>query len=353
MSSPAPVRPDEKDLARVLSEYALGPARSVERIESGHINESFRVRLEGRSVLLQWINHHVFPRAGEIQDNVEQVLSLLDRTNACAHPQLLQTPDGRSRVETTVGLWRGFEWLDGYRTLTRPGNPAEAWSAGQALGRFLAALVDLPPGALHDTLPGFHDLGVRLAELDAVRAHAATGADHAAEVLAEVDAGRDAFLDAVTDGAERVIHGDPKFTNILLPAAGSDAGPVVVDLDTLMPGRLVLDLGDFLRSAASAGDEDDPASAGVDDVALFAAARGFGTGLGHCEEDPRALASGPGYMSFMLAVRFLADHLAGDRYFRVRLPGQNLDRARTQLALAAAFDSRRERLAEVLARTCG
>jgi aminoglycoside phosphotransferase (APT) family kinase protein len=260
---------------------------------------------------------------------------------------------GRARQETTVGLWRGFEWLEGRRTLERPGSAAQARAAGHALGRFLAALEHLPPDALHETLPGFHDLGTRLAELDAVRESPLVGRDGAAQVLATVDARREAFLEAVSDGPVRVIHGDPKFTNILLPAAGAEAEPVVVDLDTLMPGRLVLDLGDFLRSAASAGDEDAPGAAGVDDAALSAAAEGFGAGLGRCGEDPRALAAGPGHMSFMLAVRFLADHLRGDRYFRVRRPGQNLDRARTQLALASAFESRRQRLAQVLARTCG
>lgn len=335
-----------------MDAYGLGPARSVERLESGHVNESFRVCLEGRSVLLQWINHQVFPRAGEVQDNVERVLLFLDRTGACPHPKLLTTPEGRTRVETTVGLWRGFEWLDGYRTLERPGSRAEARSAGHALGRFLAALRDLPPDALHDALPGFHALRARLAELDAVRDRPGFRHDEAEHVLAAIDTGRDAALKAIGVGPERVIHGDPKFTNILLPPPGVDAEPVVVDLDTLMRGRLALDLGDFLRSAASAGNEDDPVSAGVDDAMLVAAAEGFGAGLGHCEDDPRVLAAGPGHMSFMLAVRFLADHLEGDRYFRTRRPGQNLDRARTQLALAGAFESRRERLAEVLARTC-
>jgi Ser/Thr protein kinase RdoA (MazF antagonist) len=353
MNPGAPLRPDESDLAQVIHDYGLGPVRSVERLESGHINETFRVRLEGRSVLLQWINPHVFPRAGQVQDNVERVLSFLDRTDACPHPKLLTTPRGLERNETTVGLWRAFEWLEGRRTLARPGSAGDARTAGHALGRFLAALAGLPPGALHDTLPGFHDLDVRLAELDTARDCPAADRDGARELLAEVDARRDAFRESVDAGPDRVIHGDPKFTNILLPAPGIEVEPVVVDLDTLMPGRLVLDLGDFLRSAASAGDEDAPGEAGVDDAALVAGAEGLVAGLGRFDEDPGMLAAGPGHMSFMLAVRFLADHLGGDRYFRVHRPGQNLDRARTQLALASAFDARRRRLAEVLAGACG
>ena len=42
-------------------------------------------------------------------------------------------------------------------------------------------------------------------------------------------------------------------------------------------------------------------------------------------------------MSFMLAVRFLADHLQGDVYFKVASRGDNLLRARSQLRLARRF----------------
>jgi hypothetical protein len=43
-------------------------------------------------------------------------------------------------------------------------------------------------------------------------------------------------------------------------------------------------------------------------------------------------------MSYVIGVRFLADHLRGDSYFRVHRAGHNLDRARAQLALVADYE---------------
>ena len=119
-----------------------------------------------------------------------------------------------------------------------------------------------------------------------------------------------------------------------------------------MIGPLAWDLGDFLRSAASRGNEDDAARASVDDDLLRAGARGFLAGLGEAlsDEDLRACVAAPAHMSFMLGVRFLTDHLDGDRYFRVREAGQNLARAEAQFRLATAFDNLRPVLARVFAR---
>jgi hypothetical protein len=41
---------------------------------------------------------------------------------------------------------------------------------------------------------------------------------------------------------------------------------------------------------------------------------------------------------FELGLRFLTDHLQGDRWFRVSAPGQNLAKARIQFALVADIE---------------
>ena len=109
------------------------------------------------------------------------------------------------------------------------------------------------------------------------------------------------------------------------------------------------------RRAASpvAEDERDLAKVRVD-PRLFEALvagylRGAGTALLARERSELVFASQ--LMTLLLGMRFLADHLAGDRYFRIRRPGQNLDLARTQLALLGDFERQRDALEAIVAKT--
>ena len=127
----------------------------------------------------------------------------------------------------------------------------------------------------------------------------------------------------------RVAHYDAKAANLL---AGLTV--VVVDLDTVMPGSVLWDVGDMVRSSTGTADEDaamvsfdpyryralvDAWLAEVDDLVT--------------EDERAALPRAGPVTTFEQAVRFLTDHLRGDVYFRVTRPGENLDRARNQLDL--------------------
>lgn len=345
-------RPGVEAARGALAAFGLPADATLEAITSGHINESWQVQAAGDAALLQWLNHGVFPDADAVQDNVELVLDHLGhRATGPAVPVLRLMPDGARRLHDGSGLWRAFDWLSGRGVHERPADATMARAAGAALGAVLHGLADLPPARVHPVLARFHDLDGRLADLDAARAQAdAVRLGEADALLARVD-GERAARRAAAPGAERprVLHGDPKFTNFLFPVSG--AGSVaLVDWDTVMVGPLAWDLGDFLRSAASRGGEDDPDASAVDAGLLEAGARGFLEGLGEPlrEAERQDLVAAPAHMAFMLGVRFLTDHLAGDRYFRVRRPRQNLDRARAQFALVDDFDAAHELLRAVV-----
>jgi aminoglycoside phosphotransferase (APT) family kinase protein len=337
----------------VLPAFGVAPDARLAPVTSGHINESWHVRTAEGELLLQWLNGEVFPEPDAVQDNLEAALDHLasHSTDAVVLPRLHWTPDGRRRVHDALGLWRAFRWLPGRAVLERPDDPAQARSAGRALGAALQGLGTMPVERLHAVLAGFHDLGARLAALDAARdAAPAPRLEAARSLLGRVDAARGDRLAAAPDEARpRALHGDPKFTNFLFAAPG--VAVALVDWDTVLAGPLAWDLGDFLRSAASRGGEDRPEAAAVDRELLDAGVSGFLEGLGEPLEAAAlpALAAAPAHMAFMLGVRFLTDHLAGDRYFRVRRPDHNLDRAATQLALADGFDAARGVLVERLA----
>lgn len=359
------LRPGIDAALRIAAEFGLGSPTAIERLASGHINESFAIAVHERRMLLQWINPFVFPDAARVQDNVECVLDhLASVVPEAGYPLLLATGDGRRRVEAEEGLWRAMSWLPDRLTLARPVDAAQARAGAMAVGAFDRALASLPAGRLHDVLHGFHDLRARLHAFDAARAGASPARLRAAKAeLAAVDADREervaAASHAAGSGTLRVIHGDPKFTNVLLPGdpdrGGPDAGAaLLVDYDTVMPGALAHDFGDCLRSAAAAGDEDAQRGSEVRVDCMLAAARGFLQGLlrqsasgpgadsavvpaALLDAERRALAPAPAAMAFMLGVRFLTDWLLNDRYFRIHHPRHNLQRAATQLRLARAF----------------
>jgi Ser/Thr protein kinase RdoA (MazF antagonist) len=271
---------------------------------------------------------------------------------------LVPARDGSLSVRDRAGeAWRCYRFVGGASSHDVPRTPRDAEEAARAFATFQRLLGDLPAPPLAATIPGFHDTPARLAALE--RAIAADRADRAAGARNEIDfalANADvaealAALHRRGRLAERVVHNDTKLNNVLLDDATGTA-VCVIDLDTVMPGLALHDFGDLVRSAAGAAAEDDPEyRRHVVAPELFAAiARGFIDGLGDelsaLERSSLVLAAR--VMTFECGIRFLADHLDGDRYFRVHRPDHNLDRCRTQFALLRSLTERTDELQDLV-----
>ena len=177
---------------------------------------------------------------------------------------------------------------------------------------------------METAIEGFHDLPRYLERFDAL---AKPGI--APEVRA-IDQLRTTFA---PPAARQAIHGDCKVNNLLFHPTRDEA-IAIIDLDTLMPGDPAWDFGDLVRSASTAAET--PSDINFSLPRFERLARGFQTTYGPIE-DPQRFATAPTYMTLMLAVRFLTDHLEGNHYFQVAHPTENLTRARSQLALANLF----------------
>lgn len=332
------------DLAPHLAAlFAIGGAPGrVARHPGGHINDSFRVDAPGGAFLLQRLNPRVFPAAVSVMENVAAVAEhLRGKGGGRWHmPELVGTADGgRWTVDAFGATWRMFRFIEA--TVTETAETTEqAREAGRAFGAFAALLADYDGPPLHETIRGFHDTPRRFAQLeDAARrdprrrlagAHAELDALLAERAVAEVLPG------LVAQGAipVRIAHNDAKIANVLFDGARAVG---VVDLDTVMPGLALHDVGDMIRSMASAAAEDER------DVARVTARPDVIAALleGYLEEaggvlTPRErelLVFAGRVITLEQAARFLADHLGGDLYYRITRAGQNLDRARAQLAL--------------------
>ncbi len=364
-----------KGLPEAITEQFGLEATAVTRYGGGHINDTYLVTgslregpkdsgrpRAGRQYILQRINDTVFTRPVELMENVARVtrhvrrrlederVTDLDRRVLTLIPTVM---GGDWYVDVYGQVWRVFVFVDGATSHEVITHPGQAYQAALAFGHFQRLLADFEGPRLYETIPRFHDTPKRYRDFAAVVAADPVG--RLAEVRREVDwllaqeelAGSMMRLAAEGVLPERITHNDTKLSNVLLDDATGEA-ICVLDLDTVMPGLSLYDFADLCRSGATTVPEDAPDASGVDvDVPMFEAlARGYLEGAGSALEpaERELLVLAGEVMTLEQAYRFLGDHLAGDTYYQVSRDGQNLDRARTQIALVKALQHHEESL---------
>lgn len=361
-----PDLPDLPDLPRrVLDAFDIpGPIQAIAPLGRGLINDTFRVDAGGRCYVLQRINGAVFPDPLRIMANIQA----LDR-HVRQHPDpglrvpaLIPTRAGAACLRAPDGrVWRLSELVDGAVTLARIERPEQAREVGRLLGRFHTLLQGLPLDALGVSLPGFHDSPAYLAAFKAGspsvgEGHPDADVDACIHFVCEREGLVTPLVAARTQGLipVRAVHGDPKLDNMLFDRSGARA-LALIDLDTLQPGLVLHDIGDCLRSCCNRSGESAEGHAvvsfdlGVAEPILQAYAEQTRTWLTPGEvafiQDAIRL------MPFELGLRFLTDHLSGNRYFKVSEPRQNLRKALIQFALVRDVEDKSSRIGELI-QTC-
>jgi Ser/Thr protein kinase RdoA (MazF antagonist) len=305
-------------IERATAALAAGwfEATDVAMLGQGHINDTYQVTAAGRFVL-QRINSFVFADPHLVMHNVGRVTEHIESKVRGWVPELIPSASGELFYDDPAGgVWRLTRFVEQARARQKVENPHQAAAAGAAFARFQNLLYDLPPPLLTPTIRGFLRLGHYLDEWH--------------EVAAGADSRWHAFIAERTDLAERLtaanayVHGDCKISNLLFHA-DRDKVRCVLDLDTVMRGHWAWDFGDLVRSTALAD--------GGFSIDLFREiVKGF---VSESVQDLKYddLLVAPRYVSLMLGVRYLTDHLRGDAYFRVARPGQNLQRAEQQFGI--------------------
>ncbi len=297
---------------------------------AGHIHRTYRVDCERGALALQRLNETVFPDLDAVIANLERVTGHL-RDSGVPTLELVPVRSSGHLFRNEDGAWRATRFIAGGRMPTEPPTLADARAAAKALGVFLAAMADFPHAALKIPIPGFHDTRARF---DAFRAVA----DGSAE--ADFALSRASLATAMDDLALplRPVHNDTKLANVLLDAATGE-GLCVLDLDTVMPGLAPHDFGDLVRSAAFDGGEEDEARLDLDRLRALSDGYLEGAGDSLTRAEREAFGLGARVLAFELGLRFLTDHLEGDRYFAITRSGQNLARARAQFARLRALEA--------------
>ncbi|MGC1455168.1 MAG: aminoglycoside phosphotransferase family protein [Nitrospirota bacterium] len=360
-------------LKTIISRFSI-PGTFVRsgRFGSGLINDTYLCEFDDagkpRKFILQRINASVFTHPEKVMQNVETVTTHIVkrlRTERVAEPYavtpaLISTRGGRSfLLDDNGAYWRVFHFIETGIVFDTVQNRKHAYEVGRGVGRFQALVSDLPPSALHDTLPGFHYTPKYLAAYDD-----AADADVAGRVAGIGPENTFVFkrrriaptltdLIASKELPLRVVHNDPKVNNIMVQKESGEA-LCMLDLDTVKPGIVHFDFGDCVRSAANPAGENakDLESIGIDMVLFEAIAEGYlrEAGVFLTKTELALLPQSVKVITFELGLRFLTDYLRGDAYFKIKYPTHNLHRARVQFRLLESIEAAEGRMTSFIKR---
>ena len=328
------------DVMKIAGMFGFDDVRGITEITSGHINASYKIDTEIGSFLIQRVNTSVFLRPDEMMENIALVLEKIPQM------KLVRAVDGRPYYSDDTGFYRVYSFIEGSVSYDRIESEGMACRMGGALRSFHTVLSELPAGSLHETIPHFHDMDWRFMQFD--QALGEDRAGRAASVVPEIR-----FMTENRERASvithlyksgvlpsRVTHNDAKLSNVLFSA---DTGEYItfVDLDTVMPGTVLFDTGDMIRSGVStaAEDESDVEKIRFSLPLMRAMAHGYlDENQMLCDEERRLFVESGRTITFIMALRFLTDYINGDVYYRTDYSEHNLVRARNQIRLINEMD---------------
>lgn len=352
----------EKEIFDVISQFAIyGDLVSCKPLGNGHINSTFRSTFNQGGTQVRYthqrINKEVFKQPDQVVANIAAVTDFLRESyrreglEDISRRTLTLVPckDGKLFYLDPAGnYWRTYLFVEHVTTYEILDSTSLAEQLGRTVGEFQNRLASYKGPRLHDTIPRFHDMHLRYQQLD--QAIASDPKGRVASVQAEL-----AFLmqnrqrgmvlsDGLASGQlrEGITHNDTKLNNILFDQE-TGAALCVIDLDTVMPGTVLFDTGDMIRTATNtaAEDERDLSKVTFNFNVFRALISGYysqaGTFLTNYET--KLLPESGRAITQIMAVRMLTDYINGDVYYHIDYPDHNLVRARTQIALMKSMDS--------------
>ena len=350
-------------IARIGDQFAVsGDFLYGEELHNGHINTTYRACYRSEDgqedrYILQRINDYVFKDPAQVMRNVEKVTrhitwKLLRRRRDAAGQTLNLFParGGRNYIilPEEGGMWRCYNNIEGTHTYDVVENTRQAYQAGYAFGSFQDLICDMNPEDIRESIPDFHNTPKRYADL--LKSVEADVKGRVANCQAELELlkswenrfSRITDMMATGEIPTRITHNDTKINNVMLDEETDDA-VCVIDLDTVMPGSVLYDFGDMVRTATCMAQEDEEDLSKVKmEMPFFEslaegyldAAHGFLT-----QKEVEFMPFAGWLITAEIGIRFLTDYLDGDLYFRTSKPEHNLIRARNQFKLAQSIDS--------------
>jgi Ser/Thr protein kinase RdoA (MazF antagonist) len=330
-------------IKEILTEYGIATSPSVQSFGSGLINTTWHVREDSKEYILQWINHHVFRKPCDIAENIENIALHLEKND----PEYffvspLKTKNNQTMVHLPEhGYFRLIPFVKDSITYDVTQKPQQAFEAALQFGRFTKLLKDFPAEQLKITLPDFHNLSARYEQFYHACLHG--NPQRIAEARNEIQFVQQQYhivftYKNITSSNKfklRVTHHDTKISNVLFDSNGK--GICVIDLDTVMPGYFISDVGDMMRTYLSpvSEEETDFSKILIREDYFEAILNGYLKEMGDelTEDEIRHFVYAGMFLIYMQAIRFLADHLNNDIYYGAAYEGHNYMRAKNQIVL--------------------
>jgi len=351
------MQPTNDAFLQVLRNFPLASKPVyVEPYGNGHINDTFKVTTDDSEseYVLQRINHLIFKNVDVLQNNIQIVTNhirekLIARGESEINRKVLTfllTKEKKSYYFDGENYWRVCLMIPRSQSFDEI-NESYSFEAGRAFGDFQSMLFDLPDWVLGETIPNFHNMEFRLMQFhDAIEANPVGRLEEVKELVDELESRAKAMCiqeELYREGKlkKRTNHCDTKVNNILFDEDGKVL--CVIDLDTVMPGFVLSDIGDFIRTGANTGAEDDEnldrVNVNLDIFRAYTrgymeAAKSFLTPL-----EISLLPYGGRLLTYMQAVRFLTDYINGDTYYKIHSPKHNLIRTKAQFKLLQSLEA--------------
>jgi len=338
---------------------------SIEPLGNGLINDTYKIIIDGKpKYVLQRINNAVFIDVDMLQNNIEAVTNHIQKKykiqgiNDIGSRVLhfLKADTGKTYILENEKYWRVMDFIPNSYTYEEV-TPEYAYYAGRSFGDFESLLTDLET-PIGEIIPDFHNIEFRLQQLDDAIAEDKAGymkdpevQDYVAKIKSKAEQmclGERLYREGKLP--KRICHCDTKVNNMLFDKDGNVL--CVIDLDTVMPSFIFSDFGDFLRSAANTGAEDDPNLDKIHfDMEIFKAfAKGYleGTKSFLLPIEKENLPYAAMLFPYMQAVRFLTDYINGDIYYKVMYKHHNIVRTRAQWRLFEESEAHLEEMKQAL-----
>lgn len=325
----------------ILKLFGLAEVKH-EAFGTGLINHTWKVYSRRGNYILQKINNNVFKQPQDIAHNIRLISNYLKEN----HPDYffaapVKTTDGKDIVFSEKGWFRLMPFVENSFTFDVVQTPAQAYEAAKQFGKFTKKLSGFNSAQLKITIPHFHDLELRYQQfLRAVSKGNEKRINESKPMIEDLIRHKniiDEYRDVVgkSEFKLRVTHHDTKISNVLFDKKSK--GLCVIDLDTVMPGYFISDVGDMMRTYLSpvSEEETDFEKIVIRNEFYKAIVEGYSDEMKDeltPLEKNHFLFAGK-FMIYMQALRFLTDHLNNDVYYGVKYEGHNFIRAKNQAIL--------------------
>jgi len=328
-------------MGNILLQYGLNGNECVTRpLGNGLINSTWLVDTGKEQYVLQKINDTIFRNPEDIAFNIRLIsdhLKQYHREYYFVTP--VKTVEGNDLVKNAEGYFRMFPFVKDSHTIDTVERPGQAYEAAKQFGRFTRSLSGLDASQLKISLPHFHDLTLRYQQFEqALQTGNAERIERSKELISFIEQQKsivDEFEFCKLNLTTRCTHHDTKISNVLFDPAGK--GICVIDLDTVMPGYFISDVGDMMRTylAPVSEEEKDLSKIAVRKEFYDAIVDGYLSEMGYELNDleKKYFHYAGKFMIYIQAIRFLTDHINNDSYYGAKYEGHNFNRAANQITL--------------------